>query len=362
MPTIQDVAKKAGVAAITASRVVNNSGYASREVRERVLRAAAELGYVPNQLARSLRSRRSDTLALLLSDITNPFFTTVARGVEDAASDAGYMVILCNTDESEDKERKYIDALLQKRVDGILLVPARDGLNSLRAAREQNVPLVVLDRRLPISTAEAGADVVRCDSLGGAYALTRLLLDLGHRRLALLNGPDGVSTAADRAAGFDQALREWGSDAMGTTLEGRFNQASGAEMAAQALALDPPPTALIAANNFIAIGALNELHRRGVAVPGQVALAGFDDLPAALVTFPFLTVASQPAYEMGQTATRLLIERLNGEIGGYREVILPFILEVRDSSGGIVASDNRDSTTNKEGVTLSLFNNRNSIC
>ena len=133
MPTIQDVAKRAGVAAITASRVVNSSGYASQEVRERVLQAAAELGYVPNTLARSLRSRRSDTLALVLTDITNPFFTTVARGVEDAASDAGYMVIFCNTDELEDEERKYINVLLQKRVDGILLVPARDGCS--RCAR-----------------------------------------------------------------------------------------------------------------------------------------------------------------------------------------------------------------------------------
>ena len=329
MPTIQDVAKKAGVAAITASRVVNNSGYASREVRERVLQAAAELGYVPNTLARSLRSRRSDTLALVLTDITNPFFTTVARGVEDAASDAGYTVIFCNTDESEDEERKYLNVLLQKRVDGILLVPARDGLGSLQAAREQNTPLVVLDRRLP---AGAAGDVVRCDSLGGAYALTRLLLGLGHRRLALLNGPNAVSTAADRAAGFRQALSEE-PGAQGGMLEGSFTQASGAEMARRALAADPRPTALIAGNNFIAIGALNAARELGLRVPEDAALAGFDDLPPALVTFPFLTVASQPAYAMGQAATRLLLERLNGADGAPRELVLPTELIVRASSG-----------------------------
>jgi LacI family transcriptional regulator len=331
MSTIQDVAQKAGVAAITASRVVNNSGYASREVRERVLAAAAELGYVPNQVARSLRSRRSDTLALVLSDITNPFFTTVARGVEDAASDAGYMVIFCNTDESEDEERGYIDVLLQKRVDGILLVPAHDGLHSLRAARRQGVPLVLLDRRLPVG--EEAADVVRCDSRAGAEALTRLLLDLGHRRLALLNGPRGVSTALDRAEGFERALAQI-SGVGGAVLWGSFTQASGVEMVHQALELQPRPTALVAANNFIAIGALNALREFGLRVPEEMALAGFDDLPPALVTFPFLTVASQPAYEMGRTATRLLLERLSGARGEPREVILPVELIVRASSGG----------------------------
>src|SRR5512134_2313754 len=125
MPTLQDVARRAGVAPITASRAINASGYVSQDVRERVRQAAQELGYVPNTLARSLRSRRTQTLALVLTDITNPFFTTVARGVEDAASEAGYTVIFCNTDESESEEKKYVQVLLQQQVDGMLLVPAR---------------------------------------------------------------------------------------------------------------------------------------------------------------------------------------------------------------------------------------------
>src|ERR1035438_7551260 len=125
MPTITDVAKRAGVAPITVSRVINNSGYVAAGVRTRVEAAVVELGYVPNRLARSLRSRRSNTLALVLTDITNPFFTTVARGVEDAASDAGFMVMVCNTDERESEESKYLRLLLSHRVDGILLVPAR---------------------------------------------------------------------------------------------------------------------------------------------------------------------------------------------------------------------------------------------
>ena len=331
MPTIQDVARRAGVAPITASRVINNTGYASQDVRQRVLAAVAELGYLPNTLARSLRSRKSETLALILTDITNPFFTTVARGVEDTASDAGYTVIFCNTDESEEEERKYLQVMLQKRVDGILLVPAGGGLKSLQLARAQGTPLVVLDRR----AAGEEVDVVRCDSQGGARDLIRLLVALGHRHIAMLSGPAGVSTAVDRVTGFRQALAEAGLE--GQVLVGSFTQASGAELTRQALTAAPRPTALFAANNFIAIGALNALRELGLRVPEDIALVGFDDLPPGLVTFPFLTVASQPAYEMGSRATQRLIERLEGRGGAEpREIILPTQLIFRASSGSIL--------------------------
>jgi len=331
MPTIQDVARRAGVAAITASRVVNNSGYASQDVRERVLKAAAELGYVPNTLARSLRSRKSHTLALILSDITNPFFTTITRGVEDTASDAGYTVIFCNTDESEDEESKYMDVVLQKRVDGILLVPAGGGERSIQAAREQGIPLVVLDRRV----SGAQVDVVRCDSQAGTRELTRMLVSLGHRRIAMLTGPASVSTAVDRAEAFCDALAEARLSAEGLVFYGSFTQSSGAEMVRQALALRPRPTALFAANNFIAIGALVALREQGLRVPMEIALVAFDDLPPALVTFPFLTVAAQPAYEMGCQATRRLLERLaHPDQTAPVEIVLQTEVILRASSGG----------------------------
>src|SRR3712207_578426 len=195
MPTIQDVAKRAGVAPITVSRVINNSGYVTQGIRDRVQEAVRDLGYVPNTLARSLRSRRTHTLALMVSDLTNPFFTTMARGVADAASDAGFMVIVCNTDERADEERKYLRMLLEKRVDGVLLVPARSPEESIRTLREHDTAVVVLDRRVH----ENRADMVRCDSVEGAYRLGRLLVTLGHRAVAALAGPEGVSTSDDRA-------------------------------------------------------------------------------------------------------------------------------------------------------------------
>ncbi|HHE71096.1 MAG TPA: LacI family transcriptional regulator, partial [Chloroflexi bacterium] len=205
MPTIKDVARRAGVAPITASRVINNSGYVSAETRRRVEAAIEELGYVPNRVARSLRSKRTQTLALVLTDITNPFWTTVARGVEDAARMGGFSVILGNTDESEPREYEYVQVLLQKQVDGFLLVPTRHGARSVALIQRQKVPLVVLDR-----TVEANVDTVRSDSIGGARALTHHLISLGHRRIAMLTGPREVSTAVDRALGYRQALEEAG--------------------------------------------------------------------------------------------------------------------------------------------------------
>jgi LacI family transcriptional regulator len=328
MPTIQDVAKKAGVAPMTVSRVINQSGYASPDVRARVLAAVEELGYMPNSLARSLRIRRTNTIALILTDITNPFFTTLARGVEDAASKAGYTVLFGNTDESEEKEKHYLDMILQKRVDGILLVPAGGSVLPVEHIRHYHTPVVVLDRRFPGET----VDVVRCDSELGAYRLTRLLLDLGHRQIAMLTGPKGVSTAEDRAAGFLRGMREAGLAPQLTY--GSFTQESGVAMARKALTVQPCPTALIAGNNFIAIGALRAIRDTGLEVPEDVALVGFDDLPAAMLIEPFLTVADQPAYEMGRQAAELLFKRLSGEqVDPPHEVLLPINLIVRASSG-----------------------------
>ena len=162
MPTIQDVAHHAGVAPVTVSRVVNNSGYVRRETRARVEASITALGYVPNRLAGGLRTKRTNTLGLVLTDITNPFWTTVARGVEDAAQAQGYNVILCNTDESEAKQDQYVRVLLQKQVDGVLLVPARSTATSVDFVQTHGVPLVVLDRQVPNAV-----DVVRCDSEGG---------------------------------------------------------------------------------------------------------------------------------------------------------------------------------------------------
>ncbi len=333
MTTIKDVARGAGVAPNTASRVINDSGYVSEATRARVEAAIEELGYVPNRIARSLRSKQTHTLALVLTDITNPFWTTIARGVEDAASAEGFSVILCNTDESEAKEFSYVGVLLQKQVDGFLLVPAHSEGRSVALIRRQGVPLVVLDRTVP-----APVDMVRSDSVGGSRALTEHLLSQGHRRIAILSGPQQVSTASDRVQGFREAM-----DAAGVVPDermvifGEFTRAGGQAMAEEVLGLTPRPTALVAANNFIAVGAFRALQGMGLRVPEDVALVAFDDLPPSFRMEPFLTVVAQRVYEVGQTATQLLLRRLRAELpDAPQEIVLPVELVVRGSSGGNV--------------------------
>src|SRR5688572_26630646 len=175
MPTIRDVAKRAGVAPITVSRVVNNAGYISSETRTRVEQAIAELHYVPNSLSRSLRFKKTNTIAFIVSDITNPFWTTVTRGIEDASSEHGLNVILCNTDENPGKQDNYVNVLLQKQTDGFLLVPARENPGIVRKIQKQQVPLVVIDREVK----DVEVDIVRSDDIGGAYEMTKYLIELG---------------------------------------------------------------------------------------------------------------------------------------------------------------------------------------
>lgn len=333
MPTVLDVAKLAGVAPITVSRVINRSGYYSDETRKRVEAAAAELGYVQNSLARSLRSNRTNTIALIVSDITNPFFTSLARGVEDTASDAGYNVFFCNTDELSEEEEKYTQVLLQKQVDGFLLVPANSSPHSILIIQKHNIPLVLIDRWVP----GVEVDTVRCDSVGGSYELVRLLVSLGHRSIAMISGPKNVSTSIDRVNGYRKALEEAGIPFEEAYVQyGEFNQSTGYELAKRVLGMNPRPTAIFGANNFIAIGIMKALNDLGIRVPDDISVVGFDDLPEPLVVSPFLTVASQPSYEMGCRATLLLLERLaEKDKSEQQQVILPTDLIVRGSTAKV---------------------------
>lgn len=335
MTTINDVAKRAHVAPITVSRVINNSGYISQDTRCRVEQAISELGYVPNALARGLRSKRTNTLALVMTDITNPFFTNIARGVEDIASESGYSVIFCNTDESETEEFKYAQILAQKQVDGIILVPACCKSKTVEFFQSNDIPVVLLDRRIP----EVQIDTVRCDSISGAYELVRLLIRLGHKRIAMISGQRGVSTAEDRVTGYYQAMTEAGLEENKQVYFGAFTQTSGYENTKKALALPNPPTAYVGANNFITIGIMKALRNHMLRVPEDVTLVGFDDLPLPLfIDEPILTVAVQPAYEMGKKAAGLLLNRLLGKVPKKRrEVILPIEIIQRKSSGPVKA-------------------------
>jgi LacI family transcriptional regulator len=330
MPTSLDVAKRAGVAPITVSRVINNSGYVSQSTKERVEKAIKELGYVPNTLARGLRSKQTKTLALIVTDITNPFFTLMARGVEDVAGESGYTVVYCNTDESESKEEKYANLLAQRKVDGVLLVPACGNAKIIKFLESNGVKVVVLDRRV----SGVKTDFVRSDSEYGAKSLIKLLIGFGHRRIAMITGSTEVSTSIDRVTGYRQALSEAGLNENELVFYGAFNQQSGYELTYQAMNHTPKPTAIFGANNFITIGIIKALHDLKVDVPGDVSVVGFDDLPESMLVRPFLTVARQPAYDMGRAATELLLKRISGDLSeDFHEIILRAEIIERESIG-----------------------------
>lgn len=324
--TIRDVAQLAGVGTMTVSRVASGRGYVSPKMRQRVEAAIAELGYVPNQQARGLRSSRTGTLGLIVSDITNPYFTTLARGVEDAARPHGSLLLLASSDEREADEVRCMTLLVEKGVDGVILVPSHAGTRALEIARTQGIPCLVVDRRGPHDV-----DCVRCDSQTGAGELAQHLLHHGHRDAVILAAEDGVSTSDDRVAGFLAAFR--GSGRGVGVLRGDMTIEAGEALAQTALREFDDATCLFAVNNFLAIGALRALQARGLGVPADMSVVGFDDLPSSMLAFPFLTVMHQPAREMGVLAGERLLARIGEPDLPPEEKLLPTTLVERSSVG-----------------------------
>ena len=315
MTTIHDVARHAGVASITASRALSGNAPVSAAVRERVERAVQELGYVPNALAQSLKSRFTGTIGLVVSDITNPFFTSLTRGVEDVAQAAGYSVIVGNTDESLSKQRTYLEMLRRKRVDGLLLVPAGGDPADVSDWLATGTPLALVCRTVQgIDLPAAHVDVVRGESLRSSERLVSHLVAHGHTRIAIVDGPLDLSTAAERFQGYRAALRRAGF-APDPELErfGPFTVEAGSAATHSLLDLPVPPTAYFAANNFLSVGVLRVLRERGIRVPEDVALVGFDDIPQMAYLDPFVTVAAQPAAQIGRKAAAALLARIDAQ-------------------------------------------------
>lgn len=328
--TIKDVALAAGVAVSTVSRVINDSGYVSRESRQRVLKAVEELHFQPSRAARSLATGRSGTVALVLPDITNPFFPALARGVEDAASAEGYTVILCNTDNDPAQEAMYANLLRQQRVDGVVLTACSPNNLQLWWHLGERIPVVLTDRRWEGIV----DDTVTVDNVTGAYLAVRRLTSLGHRRIGLIGGPPGLSTTEDRRRGYEVALRESGVEPDEKLMRsGDYRYASGyarmRELAEQHV------TAVFAVNDMMAIGAIRALEDVGRRVPDDVAVVGFDDIQMAAMVKPGLTTVAQPTYQMGVLAVERLLDRMRNDTPGEpRQVVLEPTLVVRDSCGG----------------------------
>jgi len=329
MPTIREVASRAGVSPTTVSHVINNTRFVSPEARERVLQAMQELGYRPNVLARSLRRGETYTLGLILPDSANPFFAEIARAMEDAAFRRGYNVILGNSENDLEKERLYVDVLVTKQVDGLIFVASGDRSRSLEDLVHQDLPVVVVDRQL----ANVEVDTVLTDNFQGGFQATRTLLELGHRRIGCITGPSHLTPSAQRVIGYRRALEAAGLGVDESLIvRGDFQPRSGYQ-AAQALMHTPqPPTAIFVCNDMMAIGALRALAEMGLRVPEDVSLIGFDDIELASYTTPPLTTIRQDKAAMAQTALNLLLERIVDRQIPARQRVIPVTLVERQST------------------------------
>jgi LacI family transcriptional regulator len=328
MATIYDVARRAEVSAATVSRVLNGHSSVDPQLAERVRVAVAELDYRPSALARNLRRSRTSLWAVIISDVGNPFFTSLVRGVEDVAQSSGYSVVLCNSDEDPDKESNYVSVALAEQVAGVIMSPSGQPAAAARLL-DAGTPLVLIDRELP----DVRADSVLVDNEHGAAEATAHLLSGGYQRIACVTGPESVSTARRRLRGYQLAIADGGGSYDESLVRyGDFRETGGYQAMAGLLDLPEPPDAVFVANNLMAVGALECLRARGVTVPDQIGVVGFDDLPWSDLVRPPLTTVSQPTYELGQVAAQLLTERISDRSREPTTVVLKTELHVRATS------------------------------
>jgi LacI family transcriptional regulator len=315
-PTQADVARLAAVSQPLVSYVLSGDPNApvAPETRARVLAAIEELGYVPSHAARSLRSQRALAIGAIIPDITNPFYPAFARGIQNVAESEGYDLIAYNSDGLLERERKFMQSALAGRVDGVILSPFQISMDELADVAEMDIPVVALTSRAPVE-GRAPVDTVHVDSVAAAREAVEHLIAKGHRRIGMIAGEAGTPPREDRVLGYRHALEVHGL------------------LTDEMLRLDPRPTAIFAANDLMAMGAMAALHELGMRVPQDMAIVGFDDIPAASMLAPPLTTVAQYPDRLGARTAELLLERLRGEgPPTSRVVVMPADLVVRESA------------------------------
>lgn len=328
--TIKDVAAHADVSIATVSAVMNENKYVSPELAQRVRDSIAALGYQRNSFARGLKTQVSHSIGLIVPDITNPFYTNIARGVEDVAHAHHYSLILGNTDEDPEKEKEYLNLLESRQADGLIIAVTDRSYDYLRALPLQKLALVGIDRSL----LELGVDTVMVDNKVGARTAVEHLIKLGHRRIGLMTGARGIAPTEERLAGYIEALEIHGIPVEPALIAMTRARVDGGERGAQQLlSLEDRPTALFMMDGTMVIGALQTITKFGLRCPEDIALACFDDFTWASVMRPHLTVVDQPTYEIGKQAARLLFERLQRQERPPREIRLQTRFIVRESCG-----------------------------
>jgi LacI family transcriptional regulator len=328
--TIVDVARHAGVSITTVSHALSGNRRVAEATRERVQHSIRELGYRPNAIARSLRTERSHMVSLIIPDITNPYYPTLARGLQDAVHAGGYQSFVCNTDGRRDEERSFLNDALQRRVDGIAFAAFATTARMLTPVLRADIPVVSFGTTIR----HAKVDQVSSDDVGGARDATAYLIEKGYGSIAMVGGPPGSSPGDHRLAGYRAAL-----DAAGIRFDrrsvaiGDFTRAGGATAMAELLSRRERPRAVFCANDLMAIGAMDAIRRAGLRVPRDVAVMGYDDIEAAALVTPELSTVVNPAYDMGRAAGRLLLERMGEERPRPRaEIVVPYRLVPRGSA------------------------------
>lgn len=333
MTTIKEVAQRAKVSVGTVSNVISGTVPVSPRLRKRVLASIRELDFHPNQLARSLKKQQTEMLGMIISDIANPFFPLVVRGAEDAAWKEDYLLITFNTDDDVKRERQVFSTLRSRRVDGVLLVvaPTDGDISHIQRTVASGIPIVCLDR-IP---AGISLDSISVDSALGARECVRHLVTMGHRDIAIINGPASLQTARERLRGYEEALREAKIPVDPRWIRtGDFRIESGYREAHTLLRAPTRPTALFVTNGMMTLGVLNALDELGVRFPEDIALASYDDLPLAASFRPRLTAVAQDAYKIGHMGAELLIQRVKGLIPDPKpiEIRLRPELKIREST------------------------------
>jgi LacI family transcriptional regulator len=329
-PTVKEVAKHAGVSTATVSRALSGSAGVREPLRSRIFDAAQLLSYRPNRAARDLRVRSSRAVGVLIPDIENPFFTSLVCGIEDVLSKTDYSLLLASYNEDPGQEARRLEVFRAEGVRGLVFAASRAPSRLYAELEKAGMALVAVSRDLP----RLRIDQVTVANRDGAHAATSHLIQLGHQRIAIINGPLVFTTASDRQAGYEDALREAGMTVdENLVVHCEFKQSAGHGAMCQLLELPNPPTAIFAASNLMTLGALQAIHEHHLAIPGQIAIVGFDEMPWAMSLRPPLTTVAQPAFEAGRTAAELLLARFREPTLPRRQVVLETRLIVRSSCG-----------------------------
>ena len=333
--TIKDIARKANVSHTTVSRALNNKSRIKNETKDKILTIARELNYRPDFIARSLVMKRTKTLGLVITTIANPFYIELSQGIETTAISQGYNIILCSTNYDLSAERKYIDMLRSKGVDGIILTSAHMGDPNIVGLAEEGFPIILINRRTYHPVVKEKVDYVGVDNILGGFLAAEHLIRLGHKRIGVIGGSSESSVGFERLEGGKKALTTYGMEVIGDHfLEGDFLKGSGYQGGKRFLKMDEPPTAIFATNDYMALGTYQAIVEEGRRVPEDIALIGFNDIEFAAMKGIELTTVGQKKYEMGAQAVKMLVERIEGGgMGSPKEMILEPELIIRKTCG-----------------------------